>query len=210
MVRRCLYLFAGTTLPGGKIGACLFTEPEIQVDDTDMFDYSLFFIPTLLDYYQATGDREALQELAPTAFRQIELAQNYFEENGLVRDSDKLGWCFVDWNLTLNKQARAQGIYLYCVQAAEKIAAVLEDTKLAQQLHSDYMQKRTAAELLWDPESGFYVSGDEKQISWASQVWMVLGGAAHGDSQLLARLEQADAVPMVTPYMYHNYIMYPE
>lgn len=206
LVKRCLYLFAGTTLPGGKVGACLFTEPEIQVDDTDMFDYSLFFIPTLLDYYRATNDLETLRELAPTAFRQVELAQSYFDETGLVRDSDVLGWCFVDWNLELNKQASAQGIYLYCVQAAEKIAAALEDTGLAQQLHDDYTQKRAAAELLWDAQKELYTSGVENQISWASQIWMVLGGAIHGDAQLLPRLEQTEAVQMVTPYMYHNYI----
>ena len=206
LVKRCLYLFAGTTLPEGKVGACLFTEPEIQVDDTDMFDYALFFIPTLLNYYQATGDLETLLELAPTAFRQVELAQSCFDETGLVKDSDKLGWCFVDWNLALNKQAGAQGIYLYCVQAAEKMAAALEDTKLAEKLHNDFLKKQAAAEQMWDCERGLYVSGGEKQISWASQVWMVLGGAVHGDASLLARLEKTNAVQMVTPYMYHNYV----
>lgn len=202
LVKRCLYLFAGTTLEQGRVGACLFIEPEIEVDDTVMFDYSLFFIPTLLDYYKATGDMETLKDLAPTGWKQLELAQSYFDENGLVRDSDVLGWCFVDWNLFLNKQASAQGIYLYCLKAAMEIAQLLGADTAA--LQADYDAKRVAAEMLWNGE--FYVSGEGKQISWASQVWMTLGGAMHGGAELLKRLENIQAEAMVTPYMYHNYV----
>ena len=202
LVKRCLYLFAGTTLEQGRVGACLFTEPEIEVDDTVMFDYSLFFIPTLLDYYKATGDMETLVDLAPTGWKQLELVQTYFDENGLVRDSDVLGWCFVDWNLFLNKQASAQGIYLYCLKAAMELARILGMDTAA--LQADYEVKRTAAEMLWN--GTFYVSGDKAQISWASQVWMTLGGAKHGGGELLKRLENTQAEAMVTPYMYHNYV----
>ena len=202
LVKRCLYLFAGTRIDGGRIGACLFTEPEIEVDDTVMFDYSLFYIPTLLDYYKATGDMETLRELAPTALHQIEVVRPYFGENHLVKDSDVLGWCFVDWNLGLNKQASAQGIYLYCLKAAIEIAGILGVN--TQTLKADFAAKKAAAELLWN--GSFYVSGENQQISWASQVWMTLGGAANGNAALLERLEQTSAEAMVTPYMYHNYI----
>ena len=56
---------------------------------------------------------------------------------------------------------------------------------------------------------GLYVSGSDRQISYASQVWMVLGGAVDGKAaeRLLGKLKAYDAaVKMVTPYMYHNYI----
>ena len=177
LVKRCLYLFAGSTLPGGRVGAGLSIEPEVEVDDTAMFDYSLFYIPTLLDYYEATGDGETLRELWPTAWRQIELAQQSFDEQGLVRDSDVLGWCFVDWNLALNKQASAQGIYLYCLRAAEKIAELLGDEEKAAWVRADYDKKKQAAlDSLYDQSRGLFISGAEKQVSWASQIWMVLGG----------------------------------
>ena len=204
LVKRCLYLFAGSTLDGGRVGACVFMEPEIEVDDTVMFDYSLFFIPTLLDYYKATGDLETLTELAPTGWKQIELVQSYFGSDQLVKDSDVLGWCFVDWNLFLNKQASAQGIYLYCLKAAMEVAGILNETDRYAALEQDYAAKRKAAELLWNGE--FYISGDGRQISWASQVWMTLGGAEHGTAELLSGLETANAEKMVTPYMYHNYV----
>ena len=207
LVKRCLYLFAGSTLDKGRVGACVFIEPEIEVDDTVMFDYSLFFIPTLMDYYKATRDMETLKELAPTGWKQIELLQTYFDETNLVRDSDVLGWCFVDWNLFLNKQASAQGIYLYCLKAAMEVTKILKDENRYSALEQDYAEKKKAAEQLWDDEKGFYISGEKRQISWASQVWMTLGGAENAGADLLERLQTCEeAEKMVTPYMYHNYV----
>ena len=115
-------MFAGTTMENDRVGACLFLEPVIEVDDTQMFDYSLFFIAVLRDYLSATGDMETARELWHLALRQLELARADFDEHGIVNDSDVLGWCFVDWNLNLNKQASAQGIYLYCLRAAINVA----------------------------------------------------------------------------------------
>jgi hypothetical protein len=145
---------------------------------------------------------QTLKDLAPVALHQLEAVQHYFGEDHLVRDSDVLGWCFVDWNLRLNKQASAQGIYLYCLKAAIEMARILGIDTAASE--TDYAFKALAAESLWNGE--FYCSGENKQISWASQVWMTLGGAVHGDAALLTRLENTNAEAMVTPYMYHNYI----
>ena len=207
LVKRCLYLFAGSTFDDGRVSAAIFTEPDIEADDTAMFDYSLLFVPTLWDYYEATRDRETLSALSPVAYRQIELAQNAFDTAGLVRDSDALGWCFTDWNLQLNKQASAQGTYLYCLKAAKKIAEALEDTKRAAQIEADYAQKRDAAlRFLFDAEKGVFISGKDRQVSVASQVWMILGGVSD-DAEILFRAESTDGViGMVTPYLYHHYV----
>lgn len=210
LVKACLYLFAGNTLAEGRVGACIFLEPQIEVDDTHMFDYSLFFIPTLLDYWRATGDDETLRQLWPTAWRQIELAKRNFDEHGLIRDSDVLGWCFVDWNLELNKQASGQGTYLYCLKAAMAIAQQLGESDKLAELQGEYSEKQNAAKkYLWNEEKGFFTSGAQGQISWASQVWMVLGGAVNANeaAHLLERLPtEPKALEMVTPYMYHNYV----
>ncbi|UUZ86331.1 hypothetical protein LJK88_24770 [Paenibacillus sp. P26] len=59
LVKRRLYLFGGMLLEGGEVGACVFEKPEPHVDDTLLYDYALFFVATLCDYYEATRDREA-------------------------------------------------------------------------------------------------------------------------------------------------------
>jgi hypothetical protein len=210
LVKACLYLFAALPMEQGQVGACLFLEPEPEVDDTVMFDYSLFYIVTLLDYYEATGDAETLRELWPTARQQIVIAEGKLDENDLVKDSDVLGWCFTDWNLALNKQVSAQGIFLYAVNAGIKIAQILGDVMEEERLSALYLNlKKAANRVWWDEEQKCYVSGEARQVSYASQVWMVLGEAIEGEAarKLLDRTEKMEnALKMVTPYMYHNYI----
>lgn len=75
LVKRCLYLFAGQTKDNGQVGACLFIEPQIIVDDTFLLDYSMFFGASLLDYYEATKDEETLRDLSTCAYRQMEIAK---------------------------------------------------------------------------------------------------------------------------------------
>jgi hypothetical protein len=210
MVKACLYLFAALPMENGQIGACLFLEPEPEVDDTVMFDYSLFFIVTLLDYYRATLDLECLKELWPTALSQIYIAEGKLGANDIIEDSDQLGWCFVDWNLELNKQASAHGIFLYAINSAIAIAQILKDVSAEEKLKELYESAHDAANrVLWDEERECYVSGKKGQVSVASQVWMILGEAVSGERaiSLIESVEaDKDALSMVTPYMYHNYI----
>lgn len=210
LVKRCLYLFAGTADAEGRLAACLFTEPEVEADDTYMFDYSLFFIPTLRDYWEVTGDRETLEELWPTALRQVELARDNFDDTGLVRDPNVMGWCFVDWNLNLNKQAGAHAIYLYCLKALAALAEELGNQTFSAMLQKEYQEKKQRAlSALWDGEKQVFVSGEDRQVSWASQVWMILAGVLEPEAgaALLRRIAaMPEAEKMVTPYLYHHYV----
>lgn len=210
MVKACLYLFAALPLENGQVGACLFLEPSMEVDDTAMFDYSLLFIACLRDYYMETKDLEALNNLWTTALSQIYIAEEKMGDAGVIEDSDELGWCFVDWNLELNKQASAHGIFMYALKAAIELAGVLGEQEEKKKLVDIYDNaKQDALNVLWDEEKQCFVSGKGKQVSIASQVWMILGGAVTGQKavNLLKRMEtMEDVVGMVTPYMYHNYI----
>ncbi len=209
LVRRCLYLFAGLTQNEGRAGACLFLDPKPQVDDTALFDFSLMFVSCLYDYYEATGDRETLRELFPTARRQLELSMRELDEDGVVRDKETW-WCFLDWGEGLNKQAGAQAVLIYALKQARQMALWLEDGKIAD-LYSRQADFVTEGALsrLWDAKAGFFISGEKRQRSWASQVWFVLAGVFDREKnrQLLTRLIQEDLpVKMATPYMYHYYV----
>ena len=210
LVRECLYLFAALPSPNGQVSACVFMEPEPEADDVVMFDYSLLFVNALLDYYTAAKDMKTVRELWPTALSQIYLAEAALTEQDLVREGDQPGWCFIDWNLELNKQGSAQGVFLYALRAGIELAQICGDEKEAEKLTDIYRSIRSAANrLLWDEEEGCYVSGAGRQISMATQVWMVLGGAAQGKeaAQLLKTVRQRkDAAGMVSPYMMHYYI----
>ena len=210
MVKGCLYLFAALPMENGQVGACVFMEPEPEVDDTCMFDYSLLFIPTLWDYYQETGDRQALEELWLTVKQQLKLAEERVDEDGIVADSDVLGWCFLDWSLELNKQAGAQGVLLYALKAAIRIAGELKEDREVEMMQKKYdLYCGAAKKYFWDEKQKLFVSGKDRQVSYASQVWLILGGAANQKEgiNILHRVAQhQNAVRIVTPYMYHYYI----
>ena len=209
LVKRCLYLFAGLTQNEGRVGACLFLEPTPQVDDTALFDYSLFFVSCLYDYYRATGDSDTLKELFPTAHRQIELAMLELDERDIVTDKDTW-WCFLDWGDGLNKQAGAQAILIYALKQVRTMAWWLDDTAKAAEYEASIINLTEASlTYLWDEDQGFFVSGSDRQISWASQVWFVLANVfdQKKNACLLEHLIEVDPdTRMVTPYMYHYFI----
>ena len=209
LVKHDLYLYAGLTMNEGRVGACLFTDPKYQVDDTALFDYSLFFVSILYDYYMETKDEETREELTATAYRQIELAVREMDEEGVVKDKETW-WCFIDWADGLNKQAGAQGILVYTLRHAIELAKFDRNEGKVNE-YERYLEKAVAGAMkLWDAEKGFFVSGSEKQISWASQVWMVLAdvfGDKAKNAQLLEHTIVIDPkIRMVTPYMYHHFI----
>ena len=209
LVKRCMYLFAGLTREDGAIGACLFTEPEYLVDDTFMFDYSLLFLSALKEYYEATNDKETVEELWPSAYRQIELSRMCFDERNVV--SEEAGdSCFVDWKEGLNKQASAQAIYIYVLKDAIAMANAFGQEKLAEKLEEERKRCVSAAlDYFWDEKQGVFVSGEKRQISYASQVWMILAGVKAGEEarMLLDRIvELKPEMSMVTPYMNHHFV----
>ncbi|MDO4274040.1 MAG: cellobiose phosphorylase [Eubacteriales bacterium] len=209
LVKRCLYLFAGLTRDDGRVGACVFTEPDYIVDDTFFFDYSLFFVPVLYDYYMESGDEDTLKELWPCAKRQIELASQEFGTTHVVREMEAND-CFLDWKAGLDKQAGAQAVYIYCVRRGACLARILGCTDEASRLEREAEEKAAAAmKYLWDGTKGMFISGRDRQISYASQVWMVLAEVVKGKEarELLNRLdEEKPEMGMVTPYMNHHYV----
>lgn len=209
LVKRCLYLFGGMTLDGGEVGACLFEKPVPLVDDTLLYDYALFFVSTLYDYYHASGDRQTLTELWPVAMEQLRIGLARLDERGIVKD-DPSWWCFTDWHPDLNKQAPAQAVLIYALKQGAALARELRVDEERQ-----FIEERTALVIqaardhLWDDKQGFFVSGETCQVSWAAQVWMVLAGVLETEEniKLLNRLfERNPEIGMTTPYMYHHLV----
>ena len=209
LVKRCLYLFAGQTRDDGMVSACLFTEPKFIVDDTFLLDYSMFYGAALLDYYKASGDMETLRDLSKCAYRQMELAGKQFDEKDLLICGEGF-WEFIDWTDGLDKQAAMQGVYIYCAKKVREIAEILGDTEKAAELAKEEKAKTEAAKkYLLDSEAGLFVSGPNRQINYASQVWMVLAGAVGKEdgAQILEKvIDMKPEKGMVSPYMNHHYV----
>lgn len=206
LVKRCLYLFAGTRDIKGRISSCIFTEPAVRPDTIYLFDYYLLFIPTLYEYVEASGDRETLEQLWPTALKQLDAAGGRLVDD-LVRD-DPSWWVFIDWNDRLNKQLPAQGVLIYCLEYALKMARILNDP-VEEELSQLLVRLREKARGFFNDKKMFFVSGPEKQPSIAGQVWMILAdvvdvetGKAILDRDLYKKLNDT----INTPYLMHYYI----
>ncbi len=206
LVRRCLYLFAGSTLEQGRLASNVFTAPEVECDYQSMFDYALFFINVLWDYYQATGDKETLEDLESVCLRQHELLKECFGSDGLL-DMEKAGMVFVDWNFELDKQAAGQAIYIYALNDLIRIEKALN--RSVSELKGELADRKQAALKLFDRESGLFVSGEKKQISVASQVWMILAEVLpveEGRDVIRKINEHPEAVKLNSPYAYHHLV----
>lgn len=209
LVKRCLYFFAGVPDEKGKVPANVFVAPKLIADDTYLFDYSLFFATALHDYYFATKDIETLKELWPTAYRQVELALERLDENYIVKDSSDW-WSFIDWQEGLNKQAPSQGVLIYTIKQAITLAEQLNlgEEKSKLKWYLDEIVEATLSNL-WDQQQQFFISGSDRQVSWASQIWMVLAGvmSQEENKKLMNRLlTERPAVGIATPYMYHHLV----
>ncbi|MDU5950553.1 MAG: sugar hydrolase, partial [Paenibacillus macerans] len=119
-------------------------------------------------------------------------------------------WCFVDWHPELNKQASAQAIFIYCLKRAMVLARELsrknEAELIVERIH---LLSKAAVTQLYDPGHGFFISGRDRQISWASQIWMALAEVLEpkDNDALMNRLfEKPPAIRPNTPYMYHHLI----
>ena len=210
LAKRCLYLFAGLTFNGGKLPACLFVSPTEEPDDTFLQDFALMFVPALKEYYEASGDRETLEELYETAMNQIRHAIAALDENGVMVNPGDAFTVFLDWGDGLDKQAGGTGALLYCMNHGLRLAAYMEDFETGRWLKENIEKVRKAAmKAFWDQELGLFVSGPGRQVSWASQIYLVLGGClpVQEARQVLARVRETPGARGInTPYLYHYYI----
>ena len=176
LVKRCLYLFGGSRFPGGRVAACVFTQPTVQADDTWLFDYSLFFAVALDEYLQETDDTEALNDLYDVAMQQIEMSVRMCEETpegGLLLTKDAAKDAFIDWTEDLEKRAAAQAVIIYAIRYARRLARRKNDYSQASWLTEQQEKlRRGAMEAFWDMDKKCFVS--DGQISPHSQIWMVL------------------------------------
>lgn len=204
LVLRNLYLFAGIPHEDGCLSSAIFQEPMLKNQAWILHDYALFFIGTLYDYYEDTGDTDVLKELWPVAFRQAQIASESAKNNGNMAVP---GYYFIDWCEPLDKTLPAQGVLIAMLKCAGKLSEICGTDE-----ETGYIAdcvKLFAGEALkyYDSERNLFVTRSG-QVSFASQMWMVLAGILpekENRKVLKAVAECADAVKTVTPYAMHYY-----
>ena len=213
LTKRCLYLLAALSDTTGYLLATVIEQPVPRAQDGQfLFEYALLYNVALKDYLEATGDRATAEDLWPVAKKQLDIVRTNVLPNGLM-DYDKVNeewWVFFDWREGLHKEAAMQGLSVFALRETYQLAQLLGCEKEVADLPA-LMKKMTKAarKYLYDRTTGFFTGMDNKQISYASQIWMILSGIAtpeEGHRALAALPTTSDVCRPGTPYLYHYYI----
>ncbi|MFP1839614.1 alpha-L-rhamnosidase-related protein [Lonsdalea quercina] len=217
LVRRCLYLFAGLQREDGYITACVYEQPEPRRGEVVLIDYAALFGSIVRDYLRASRDTATAQELWPVAKQQLALALKNVNAQGLFVAPEK-DYVFIDWNpgsdqsaalKGLEKQTAIQGLLIYSCQEGIELAKSLGRNAEVAHLEETVERMKQAARGLFDEKQGVFVSGEQRQISWASQAWMALADVLPQPqmAQALTRvMSLPQAIRPLTPYLYHHMV----
>lgn len=204
LVKRCLYLFAGLPLPNGGLLACLYERPRVRPSGDFIIDYSALFGSMVYDYARNSGDLSAAKDLWTTVLRSMDDALTHINIHGKYDKQGNL-WNFIDWEETLHKDAAMQGLLIFCCTEINSLAKLLGKEEPYQQKLA--LMKEKALDF-FDHQQGVFISGPEKQVSWASQAWMSMAKVmppAACKSALLNTQNSSTAVKPLTPYLFHYF-----
>ncbi len=209
LVKRCLYLFAGLRQRDGRISANVFTAPELIGDDTFLFDYHLFFISVLYDYYEFSKDEEVLEDLYPIAKKAMDVGLQYVDKDGCLHLDPNFG-PFVDWSQEIDKDTAASAIVMYVLKQCIALMNIKNDTDIVHYQQTLDLMKNYVMNHYYDSSIGLFVSGPNSDVNIASQVWMVLSGVLDDDMNLKIMKNSINQLfpirKIATPYMYHHIV----
>jgi len=209
IVRRSLYLLAGTAKDNGLVGTDAYEQPFPKPGGCRIYDYTALFPTVVLEYLDASGDRETAEDLWPLCRRQAELVLTSVDAGGLVQTTGDW-WYFIDHDKQLDRQVPEQGVVIFGLRNLRRLGEALGHADEVAYVPAKVAQMTAAARAkLWNATRGVYLGERETAPSWMGQAWMVLAGvpsAADARRCLVSALDDATAERPRTPYGYHYLI----
>lgn len=212
LTKHCLYLLAGLSYENGVAPSNVFERPKPHPQINPLFDYALIYDVALKEYVEATGDKQTALDLWPLVKRQLEIPKKYIGEDGMM-DYERAGkewWLFFDWRNGLDKQAALQGVVIWAYKNTYELAKMLGKENEVADLPGLVKKMSDAAHKnLYDKTLAVFISGKDKQVSYASQAWMVLSGVATKEEGAMALTKLPSMQNVVypgAPYLYHYVI----
>ena len=211
LTRRCLYLLAALADEDGWLHATVYEypQPEPQYNQHTM-DYSLLYGVALLEYLKATGDMTTARELWPVVARQIEIACTYLRDYLYDMQKQPQWWLVFDWKDDLDRHASVQGLMTFAVECGWELAQMVGRERDVRDWPDLVKRMRRASRrAFYDADAGVVVSGPQRQVSYLSQVWMILSGTLtpkEGARAMTAVLNDPTACRPGSPYAYHYVI----
>ena len=205
VVRRCLYLFAALPRADGLVAACVFEKPAARYGGLHIVDYAALFNVTLFDYVEATGDVETGRDCGPSQCDSSKSSAATSNARALRRSEEH-----VDLHRLVGQARSKRGdpgrVHLRIAEDPGAGAPHRQEGDVGRLRGRIERMIAAARKHYWDASRRVFVSGPNRQISWASQAWMAIAGvSSRRESADAMRKAVADpnAVKPVTPYLYH-------
>lgn len=212
LTKRCLYMIAALANNEGLLHATIMEDPQPHPQEGQYcLDYALIYNVSLLDYLKETGDKKTANDLWPVAVRQIEMALRQFSPE-MTYDMQKhpIYWLVFDWKDNYDRQASMQGLTIWALAQSYELAKMLGKEKEVKEWPTLIAQmKKAARKHFYDENQSMIVSGSAKQISYLSQVWMILSETLtrkEGMQAMKTVMSMNDACYPGCPYAYHYVI----
>lgn len=212
LTKRCLYLLASMANDEGLLHATVLETPAPHPQKgTHCLDYALIYNVSLLEYLKETGDKETALDLWPVVTRQIEIALRQYSPDWIYDMQKKpVYWLVFDWKDNYDRQASMQGLTIFALQKSYELARMLgKEKEVKDWLSIAGKMKKAARKTFYDAKKGVMVSGPDHQVSYLSQVWMILSETLdkkEGVRAMTTAMSMPDACYPGCPYAYH-YVM---
>ena len=210
IIKRCLYLLAYCSREDGLLTATIYERPApLPQQGNCCMDYALLYNVILLEYLQQYGDRQTANDLWTVAWRQTEIALQYVTDGLFVTEDTGGWWRFFDWCEGLDKTAAMQGCLIYTFEKTAELAQKLGKENEAKSLLKQVAAFRKAAMTAYYDKERKVFAAKSGQLSYASQVWMILGGVVKEKEakDLLKRMaENPEMIQPRSPYLNHYYL----
>ncbi|MGF0038012.1 hypothetical protein [Victivallis vadensis] len=209
LVKRCLLMFAAAANEEGEIPGCVYPGTPRPKAGNYTFDYSVLFGDILLDYVNASGDEAGGRALFPVARRQTEIALRQLENSCFHYTGNY--WLFVDWKEGLERDCAGHSIIIYSLMRTLALAQRLGLESETGEYPALIERMRNAGYRKWfDTSLGYFTSGRNRQISWASQIWAAFAKMLPKAEmrELLKRLlKETDVVLPGGPFLYNQMVL---
>ena len=213
--KRCLYLMAGLAASDGILYTNAFESPQPHAQTGVpilLYEYPLIYNAALKCYYDATGDKETCEDLWPVAMRQISKVKDMLDKNDMFsmeKAKQNHLWLLIDWKDDLDRQTSEQGLYIYTLRKTYELGMALGKKNEVSFIPTLINKMTKGARSMYDSKLGVFVSGESKQVSYASQAWMILAKVVNkkeAQSVIHSLRNMKDVVKPGSPYLYHYYI----
>ncbi|MCI5778376.1 MAG: hypothetical protein MR051_00915 [Lentisphaeria bacterium] len=204
LVERSICLLAANTNDFGMIATCAFEYPGM-LTNSHYPDYMMLFNALLLDHLQEYGNKAFVAEFYPLAVQQLRVFRGMIAGEDCTLHRNPAYRLFIDHCPGLEIETPEICVYIFALKHAAELARALGYDADAAALTAEAVRwHANIRHAALDAETGLLVSGRERQVSEASQIWGVLSGVFSADEGRAALTKMKTLPGVVTssnPYL---------